>query len=109
MDGLNCVVPANQAAVIDRTLVDRLKQFIPRQMFKVAIQVVASASISPFRKDITTKCYRGDASRKKKLLKKQGEGKKRIKVVGKVAIPHQAFLAVMSNDPVKLVKGIDVR
>ena len=84
-----------------RSLTKKLKELIPRQMFKIPIQaaigskIVASESVSAMRKDVLAKCYGGDVSRKKKLLKKQAEGKKRMKAIGKVNVPQEAFMAVL--------------
>lgn len=98
---LACIVHRDNAQTVGRKLVASLKDLIPRQMFKVPIQacvgtkVVASTSISPMRKDVLAKCYGGDISRKKKLLQKQAKGKKRMKSIGKVNVPQEAFMAVL--------------
>jgi GTP-binding protein LepA len=101
---LACVVHRDNAQSMGRRLCASLKNLIPRQMFKVPIQacisakVVASEHISPMRKDVLAKCYGGDISRKKKLLNKQAKGKKKMKSIGKVTVPQEAFMAVLKLD-----------
>ncbi|CAL5368907.1 unnamed protein product [Camellia sinensis] len=101
VEPLATIVHRDKSYAVGRALTQKLKELIPRQMFKVPIQatigtkVIASESLSAIKKDVLAKCYGGDITRKKKLLKKQAEGKKRMKAIGKVDVPQEAFMAVL--------------